>query len=303
MTRRLLAALTTTVLSATGLALVAAAPAQAQLRTGIKVVEGQVVEKEYPPIPGSYPVAPTVNWTPGGCNNAAVGNVCDTVPIEIVVPKLGPVDDFFVTIAVSWPDPTGENDIDIYLWDDEQVKKAKGSSGWTEQSRSAGSSNPEVIKQFAPTLGKYNLTVVNWVGPNLGYKVRAFITKVEFDPPFELLAPDLRPPSDSSGKNDTVAPVDYSATPPPGASGGPIAPSFGEVPIEPDASLDFGPSDFAQAIAAPPQIRTGVQANRRPPRPVPGAVAAFWLGGVPLVLTGAAVLVLARRRRESFAFA
>lgn len=303
MIRRLLALSTTAILTVAGLTL-AASPATAQLQPGMRIVEGPAVERDYPPIPGNYPVAPTVNWTPGGCNDSAIGNVCDTVPLEIVVPDLGPVDDFYVTIEVSWDNPTGENDLDIYLWDDQQTKKAAGSSGWTEQSRSAGSSNPEVIKQFSPTMGKYNLTVVNWLGPNLGYTVRAFITIAKFEEPFELLAPTFTAPTASTGSDSVPPPpFDFSAVDP--ATPGPTAPTFGELPIEPDTELDFGPSDFDSALAAPPPLIDPSRASfrDRPPRDVPGLVAAFWLGVVPTLLVGAGAAAVARRRRESFAFA
>lgn len=304
MRRRLNGLLLAMVLTALALALIGG-PAGAQPRQGLKVVDGTAAERSYPPIPGNYPVAPTVNWTPGGCNDSAIGNVCDTIPLEIVIPDLGPVDDFYVTIQVSWDDPEGLNDLDIYLWDDEQLRKSQGSTGWTRMNQAATSSNPETIKQFSPTLGKYNLTVVNWSGPNLGYTVKAFITVAEFDEPFESLAPTFTP-TDSSTPTAAPAPpppFDFSAVDP--VTPGPAAPTFGELPVQPDAELDFGPSDFEQNLAAPPPLidTSGVAFRDRPPRAVPGIVAAFWLGVVPTLLVVASAVLLARRRRDSFAYA
>lgn len=304
MTRRWKALATSALLVALALT-AAAAPSGAQPREGLTVVEGQTAQGDYPPIPGNYPVAPTVNWTPGGCNDSAIGNVCDTVPLEIVVPDLGPVDDFYVTIEVSWDDPEGLNDLDIYLWDDTQIQASQGDDtpSWTRMNQSATSANPETIRQFSPTLGTYNLTIVNWSGPNLGYTVKAFITVAEFDEPFELLAPNFTAPTESATP-DSVPPPPFDFSAVDQVQPGPVAPTFGEIPVQPDTELDFGPSDFERNLAAPPPLIGGTPASSlRPPREVPGLVAAFWLGGVPTLLVGACAVLLARRRRDAFSYA
>ena len=283
-----------------------ATPSPAMEHDPIRISEGKVVEREYPAIPGAFPVAPDVNWTPGGCSDPTAGGTqCDTIPLEVVVPNLGPVDDFYVTIELSWEDPEGLADLDLYLWDDKQTQASQGDTtpSWTKLNQSASTANPEILKQFDPRLGKYNITVLNWAGPNTGYKLKVFITIAEFEEPFELLAPNFTTPEDTSDGSEAVQPFDYSAVDPATPSA-PIAPTFGELPVQPDTSLDFGPSDFDQAIAAPPRPFTpSSRLNQRPPRPVPGAVAAFWFGAVPLVLVGGAVLLLSRRRRDAFAYA
>lgn len=298
MTRRILVGL----VGLLAVSAASAAPAGATLRPGIKIVEGTKTTATHPPIPGNYPVAPTVNWTPAGCNATAAA-VCDTIPIEILTPQLGPADDFYVSIEVKWNDPQGVNDIDLYMWDDQQIKTRNGTTGWTEVNRAATSANPEVIKMFSPGLGKYNLTVVNFRGPNLGYTVTGSLTVARFEQPFESLAPGFSVTTGPSDP-DSFTPFDYSATPPPGAiTGAPMPPAFAEIALTPDSSFDFGESNFDQALAAPPQLQTGIRLQRRPPQPVPGAIAVFWFGLVPLGLVGAGAWLLATRRRSSMALA
>lgn len=279
-------------------------PASARSQQLVRITEGVTIERSYGPIPGNFPTAPTLNWTPPGCADGATGSAtCDLIPLDIVVPKLGPVDDFFVTLEISWDDPAHANDIDIYLWDNEQVKRSQGSTGYTRLTYAATSNNPERIKLFVPTMGRYNLTVVNFAGPNVGYKFKASMTVIAFNAPFESLAPDFRPPSESSvtPEQDAVAPFDYS-TPPSDGGSGPAAPAFGEIAVLPDADLDFGPSDFDGALAAPPPLSTGIRSELRPPRPVAGVIAFFWLGVVPAVLTGAGAAFVLRRRTAAFGF-
>lgn len=298
--RILLATLTIAALALPGAGL----PVAADEHPAIVVEFGKPVTKTYDTIPGNFPAAPNVNPWPVECANEFAA-VCDNVPITVIPPgDLGESDVYFLSLEVSWDDPEGLNDLDIYLWDDRQIEAEAGdaSPSYTELNRSASSDNPESIKQLVGSLNKVNLTIVNWAGPNLGYTLEASLSIVEFDPPFESLAPTFSPagPSDDGG-DFAVTPFDFSTSPAPGIDA-PVAPTFGEVPVQPDSELDFGPSDFDSALARPPAV-TGTPASRlRPPRDVPGIVAAFWLGLVPLVLVGGAGLLIARRR-QSFAVA
>lgn len=283
--------------------------ARASTQPALDVGLGQTASKSYPPIPGQFPggVTGDVTLYPDDCAATGTAAVCDTVPINLVNLDLDPAETYLLKLEVSWNDDEGLNDIDVYLYDDRQVETEAGDSNpyYTELNNSATSDNPEKMNQFGSAIRKLNLVVVNFSGPNLGYTVKATLVKNTFEKPFELLAPEFSPSGPSGGGDGfSSSPFDYSATPAPSPSGsGPSAPTFGELAVEPDTSLDFGPSDFEQAIAAPPAIRTGAQATRRPPRPVPGAVAAFWLGAVPLALVAALAVWVARRRRDNFALA
>lgn len=274
------------------------------------VIEGtKATTKSYGPIPGSFPGSPDVQVYPDDCAGATPGIqvFCDNIPLRIVPPAgLGEVDNYFLTVTVSWDDPEGLDDVDIYLFDNRQIETEAGdpSPYYKQLNRSATSANPEVIKQLGGSLLDLNLVVLNWAGPNLGYTVTASITVVKFDPPFESLAPNFSPSSPGGSDSSFATPFDYSATPPPGSSSfSPAAPLFPEIPITPDTSFDFGASDFEQSIAAPPQIQTGLRLQRRPPQPVPGLVTAFWFGLVPVALLAGGWFLLMRRRRDSMAFA
>ena len=304
--RRPASLLTSLLIVATALATAATSPASADGHPLLTVRAGEVVTEEYDSIPGNFPIAPDVNPWPNECANE-FRLVCDSIPLDVELPRdLGANDVVFLTVQLDWLDAEeGTNDLDLYLWDDRQIERNAGEEDpvYTEINRSTTAGGPEEIKQIFPDLGRYNLTIVNWSGPSLGYTVKAFLTVAEFEAPFELLAPEFGPPAEEQPEEDVVVPFDYSATPP-SNTGGPMTPTFGELPVQPDASLDFGPSDFDQAIAAPPRPFTpSSRLSQRPPRPVPGAVAAFWFGAVPLVLVGAAVLLVARRRRDAFAYA
>src|SRR5687768_7904307 len=100
----------------------------AATQPGITVTKGQTTEAEYGPIPGNMPAAPDVNWTPSGCDTAAPGGAqCDRIPVKIPIPPdIDAADDYYVEIAISWDDPEGLNDLDIYFWDNQQLQRDNG---------------------------------------------------------------------------------------------------------------------------------------------------------------------------------
>lgn len=277
-----------------------ASPAGAAGQDPVRVVEGQDVEREYGPIPGNWPAAPTLKWLPPSCGDGGAGSAtCDNIPIEVVRPEIGELDDWFMVLEIAF-EPADAGDLDIYLWDDAQ------NGSYIEVSRSAGSGNPEVIKTFTPELGKYNLTVVNWAGPNTGYTLKAYLVVAEFTPPFEVLAPEFTPSDGGSGFGDGSAwspsPIDYSAVPDDlgPASGGP---QFGEIAIHTDDDFaEFGESDFDREISAP-AIPAGTRRSLPAPSDVPGLVAFFWLGLVPLILLLLGAFLIRRRSQASMSFA
>ena len=290
--------------------------ASAFLRPGLEISREKPAEGEYPPIAGQYQGhGAGLNFTPSGCgdetNTAPAQGICDTIPLKIAVPQLEAVDEFFVTVEVSWDNPTGQTDMDMYLWDNMQIAKRQDPEAETYSELASGTSsdqNPETAKLFRPELGDYNLTVINALGVNTGYKVKVYMTVARGDEIFELLEQPAAPTLDNSGGADPP-PVDYSADTPPASAGGvssaPLAPppnALDELAILPDSDLDSGfDSTFESALTAPdPGGETAALVNERPD-PVSGLTVFLWLAIVPLAL-GAGALWFLRRRRVAFEF-
>ena len=293
---------------------VALAPvAGAFMREGIAVSREQGAEKSYPPIAGNYQ-AVAANFTPSGCgdetNTAPFQTFCDRIPLKIAVPELDAADEFFVTIELSWDNPSGQNDLDMWVWDDTQIAKREDPESGTYTELAAATSadqNPEIAKLFRPELGDYNVTVMNALGPNTGYKLKVYMTVARGDEIFELLEQPAAPTVDNSGGD--APPVDYSADAPAAGAGGvssaPFAPpqnALDELAILPDSDLDSGfDSNFESALTAPdPGGDTAALINERPD-PVSGLTVFLWLAVVPLTL-GAGALWFLRRRRVAFQF-
>ena len=100
-----------------------AKPAGANKEAALTVTSGKTVAAAYPRLVGNYVgnqqnVATPV---PTDCDNPTP--YCAWVPVTIEVPRnVGPADTVLVTLAISWDDPTGANDLDTYLYDDQQQK-------------------------------------------------------------------------------------------------------------------------------------------------------------------------------------
>ena len=287
------------------------APAQAALHPVVEPKLDAPVDRDYPPIPGQYsggqiPVYPD----PADCATAFTA-VCDTIPVKINPPDLPDTDDWTVSFAISWDDPEELNDVDFILFDNKQVA---GDGTYTLIDNSgASSANPEKIAMFEPELVDYNLVVINFSGVNLGYHLRAEMLNVAFTGAFELLAPSFRfrnsgdndedvVVEDLSGEEEAAAPFDFSAVPE-NTPGAPIAPTFGEVAAVADPAFEqFPPTDFTEELKAPQVPRVGA-ADLPPLKDVSAAVAAFWLGAVPIALLAGLAVLLLRRSRTSFALA
>jgi hypothetical protein len=311
-------------LAVAAVAVVLPEPASAFMREPIVLTIDGPVSKTYGPIPGNFPLTTAAIPTPSGCGNeqmtAPFQTQCDRVPIKIVPPPLAGNEDFLVTLKVTWNpkedvDGVFVNDLDLYLYDNQQIAKRTNpeSTTYTEVGESAGAVQPESIKLFSPTLGDYNLVVINWSGPNVDYTVEMSMSVEGFDTPFEDLGPRFgagrtnRPTS--SEFESFAAPVDFSAfeDAAPGVGGSDFIasapPQIGQVAALPDA-------DFA-ATAAPAfddefeAAEAALPASLLRPRqagPVSGVVVAFWLGLVPLLLLAALVVFVVRRSRKSFDF-
>jgi hypothetical protein len=225
--------------------------------------------------------------------------------MRIIPPaNLASTDDYFVSVEVAWDNPTEQDDVDAYVWDNGQIDKRTHPDddipgSFTEiNSATSAADNPEVVKLFHPDLGDYNIVVINSSGPNLGYSIKAYMTIAGGDAIFELLDPTAAvdspppPPSDS-------APIDFSADPIPTPAGPftPVAPALGEVAVLPDDELesDFSASTFEEAIA-PPERGLARFSNRRP-EPASGLAVVLSLIALPAAGGVLAAVVLRRRTR------
>lgn len=309
------------------LALSPAMPVSAldQAANAIRVTENQKVEKEFGPIAGQNPLpglpdpAPKLN-TPETCKQQSF---CDVIPLEIVLPPtLTPADEFFVTVALEWKteridgisagghdyiNPTDVNDMDLYVWDDpigEEVQPVQ---------QSATATNPEKVRIFRPTKGKYSIVVFNYIGPNTGYKLTVEYKPESIVPPFESLAPGFQPieetppapseppvepeapvemPADTSGEDFT--PVTQPPAPPAESAPAPLTP----VVIDPDPDFtNFADDAFDEQLAAPTtDVLTEKQVKAvGPPKPASTESLVFWLAIVPLLLLAGGGIWLSKK--------
>ena len=295
-----------------------------QQANAIRVTENQTVEKDYGPISGSQPLpvippdpVPKLN-TPERCRQATY---CDVIPLEVVLPPtLRPSDEFFVSVTLDWKTSTlppvsagGHdyttareiNDLDLYVWTDP--------AGAEPVQAAATDTEPESLRLFRPSKGKYSIVVFNYSGPNTGYKLTVSYKPEKIVPPFESLAPDFnpvatpaapyQPPVDLSA-GPPALPIDTSAAPttpttlpPPPQEAKPPAP-LAPVAVDPDPDFsNFNDSAFDQQLAAP---TTDVLKQKEakavgPPKPASGASLVFWLAIVPLLLMAAAGFWLSKK--------
>lgn len=328
--RRISSALAAVAVLAGAVIVLAAPPAAAFKMETFNIKEGKQAVT-HRGIPGNYPGGTAAIPTPSGCGNdtntAAFQGSCDLIPLKIVVPEgLGPTDDFFLKLVVTW-EPSEEvedvgavNDLDVYFWDNQQIAKRtnKNSTAYTRLATAATAHQPEKINLFSPNLGDYNLTIINWAGPNLSYTITAELAVEGFDAPFEDLGPSFggrtRPSKSDASSDSFIAPVDLSGddSPSSGGRGGAFsdlggvtaAPTLDEVPVLPDSdfsSVGRGAGD--SALAAPPDpLGSGRSRTASVAGPVSAVVLVFWLVVVPLVLLAGAVVLMMRRSRDAFAF-
>jgi hypothetical protein len=306
------------------LALSPAMPVSAldQAANTIRITENQKVEKEFGPIPGQNPLpglpapVPRLN-TPEQCKQQPF---CDVIPLEVALPPtLKKSDEFFVSVKVEWKTqriegvsaggneyvkPTDVNDLDVYVWDDPV--------GEEPAQQSATAKNPEDLRLFRPSKGKYSIVVFNYAGPNTGYKLSVEYKPEHIVPPFESLAPDFTPvatpsdpfvapveeseapvlPIDTSGAD--VTPTTLPPAPPAEATSAPLTP----VAIDPDPDFtNFADDAFDEQLAAPTtDVLTEKQVKAvGPPKPASASSLVFWLAIVPLLLLGVGGFWLSRK--------
>lgn len=320
---RRLAGYATTAVTLALLALSPAMPVSAldQAAHTIRVTENQTVEKEFPPLASMNPLpglpnpAPKLN-TPETCKQATW---CDVIPLEVVLPPtLKPADEFFVTVTLSWETsqvpgvdpytkPTDVNDLDLYVWNDPIAE-----TGMPAQAK-ASAAQPEQLRLFRPSKGKYSIVVFNYTGPNTGYKLKVEYKPESIEPPFELLPPEFNapvtfpapfePPAELPEAPPTL-PIDTSGVaepepvvaPPPPAETAP--PPLTPVVIDPDPDFtNFADDAFDEQLAAPTtDVLTEKQVKAvGPPKPASTSSLVFWLAIVPILLAAAAGLWLSRK--------
>jgi hypothetical protein len=319
---RRLAILATAVAVMGLLALSPARPVSAldQTAHSIRVTENETVEKDFGPLPSFNPLpglpnpAPKMN-TPDMCRQQAY---CDVIPLEVVLPPtLKPGDEFFVTVTLSWQTsqlpgvdpyskPINVNDLDLYVWNDPIAE-----DGMPAQFK-ASDVQPESLRLFRPSKGKYSIVVFNYQGPNTGYKLKVEYKPENIVPPFELLppeltAPDVMPVTETpvESPDETPAlPIDTSGfddTPPATAPPAPVEttpPPLTPVAIDPDPDFtNFADDAFDEQLAArPSDVLQEKQVKAvGPPRPASTGTLVFWLAIVPMLLVAAGGLWLSKK--------
>jgi len=302
-----------------GFAAVAVLPAPgagALVRDQLVVSADGEASATYPGIPGNNPSSQAADPTPHDCGDVTEASqftvACDVVPLKVIVPNVSDADDFVLEIELTWEPKDevegvgGVNDLDMYLYDNQQVAKRDNpqSTTYTQFGRSTNFAPPEAIRIYRPELVDYNLVINNFSGPNVSYTLKARFVIGTFEAPFEALAPNVSAPVDDSS-GEQPGPIDYSADEPTSvgfsAPPAPVAPPvLGEVAVLPDQ--DFSEFDSTSTFDA--QLREPVQAlpagsiSLRPPTPVPAPVLLFWFLLVPLAVLGPTAFFLTRRNRS-----
>jgi hypothetical protein len=323
--------------AAIGAALVWALPADARSQTGITVKKGDPTRVyAYGPIPAQDPVTPTaaVLTSPPRCADGGPRSAsCDHIPLRIEPPVAKETDEFYVDIWVSWDDPNEVNDVDFYVFDNQQILARDGdpeTTGYTEKGSGASSANPEHARLYRPTLGDYNITVNNFSGANLGYTVTVKFTFAEFHSPTELLAtttttttvPPLSDEPTSDESDDFEQELAGSPTP---SSGGPsdsgssisednstpkgVDLPMGTIGEDTDFDVFSRGSNFDNELAASAdaddlanfqRLQERAAASVKKPS---GVVLLVWFVGLPAALLAAGGSVLLKRRRTLLAVA
>ena len=282
------------------------APAEARAQSPMAIREGPEQKRTFPGIPRFLNTFSS-DLTPDQCMQF---DFCDNVPLDIYGPSLDEVDEFVVTITLSWPEAGTATNLDMVLFDDKQQTEGAETPTYTRVvDAKHKTNNPESIVVSNADLGRYNLVVMNQQGSNSSYTISAVIGEKDYGPgPFESLDP-TRPPSggDDDDEEDIALPEDTSGdTLPPDTSGfglpeGPILPDAGGAG---DQTFDeFGTPDFEGQLGGRPPMPAGaLRPTRKNVPPASAAVVLAWLGFVPLSLGAGAGFFVYRRARTSRLF-
>lgn len=310
MTDRTLRRIRLAALAATlgGALAVVALPAEAAQQETVVVSVDKPVRIEYPPIPSGAPMTAARKVDPDECRVPAT--YCDTIPFKVEIPDVPPGDDYRLSITVDWDHQGQVNNLDVFFWDNGQIKEEFGEPQPGDENYQAQDQSPytlvdegdymfpERISVTEPGLIDYNLTVLNWNAPgtgaaNLGYTIEAHIEVASFDPPFESLEPEARPTTPSGGAVfDGSGGGGGKAGAPAPSSGGGAAPLPSSAPggqsldlLDAQADVIFGGVegvDLDSRLRAP--LPNVTPARQEKPEPPSAAVLLLWL----LVVPGAA---------------
>lgn len=282
---------------------------------GLRVEENQTIAQEYQPIPVFNPAPDNPKIKPEDCKTMPY---CDVIPLEVVIPAdLASDEEFFVRVKLEWetsdipanPATGGTravNDLDLYVWDEPQ--------GDMELAMGATEEEPEELALFRPTKGRYQIVVVNYLGPNTGYRLTATYKPEPIVPPFESLEPvfELPPlPVEAPVPEPPVELPEPELAPPPDLSGLPVeappapavepapAPPLEPVAVEADPDFEnFDDSEFADALAAPAQSNVLRERKARvvaAAKPASAPSLVLWLAVLPLAVAAGGGFWLARR--------
>jgi hypothetical protein len=277
----------------------------------VTLAEGEIKELTYLPVPGNNPA--NQQRDPATCRGVVAGTggqtdpvtnlvsvpYCDTVRLVVSPPK-DPDLGYFVQIQMLWETRTeqevptqGEmtdNDMDLFVYK-VPYDTAKKDDENMETSGATGA-QPETAYTSGPIV---DLTIVNFLGVNTGYKLKfTYVTDEEVHP-FESLAEEFRPSEEFvAPAEEVVVPSVFSA---PAALAGPIdiSPGLGLVGVDDPFGL-AAPVSEASGTRALELIKPEA-AVAGPPRPVSTGTALLWLALVPGALFGSVAYFLMRRRR------
>ncbi len=234
---------------------------------------GDSFEKSYPPIPGMFPNAVTYVTVP----QCEMSDACDLISIDLL-----PDSEFGhrTFIELHWPDPSGTNDLDLYLWDEDG----------TRVDVAATADNPELLggETGMPDMepGRYLIGVVNFAGVNSGYTLKGAMVHEEINV-FRGEEPPAAP---------TRAPArETPAEPPAPEVETPRAIEPAEAAVAPE-EIPLPGADGDAATWAMDALPAGMQSQ-----PAEGGMSLssiVFLGLTILVAAGGAAAVVLRIRRE-----
>lgn len=246
-----------------------AGPALAIYVGSITLRNGESFEREFPPIAGMAPSLfhPTLQE----CRDSQACHVIELTLAHEEAPRT------VLSIELDWNDPSGLNDLDLYLWND----------AGEEVATSLTVDRPEVTGAADIEPGRYWIGVINWAGTNTGYTLSGSLRRQVID---VYTAPE--PAAAVAPPNETG---DEVAEPAPQAAAQP----------EPDAAPAVEPERIATPGSDGPSTEYAVGQLAASQRAEP-------LGGGPSILTlvlwgltgaigAAGVLVVAGRIRREVA--
>ena len=256
--------------------------------------------------------------TPDEC---ALVPSCTMVPLEITpLPERGEDEDWVVRLDVAWDAENietpnnlagsqGSSDLDVYmyhwgpLFDDEGEPEMNDdgtqAEGYIETGRSASGENPEIFKLFRPVETEYWLVVQNFLGVNEGFDLNFSFTDTSFGGigDFGIGSTSTGPATPAPSDGDRLSFGDQPARP----FAAPVTPA----PPTPAATAyeddDFGfasslRDDLLAADEGPVRGSLFAEDDLAPPADVGTSTLLLWLGLFPLLLVGAAIAFLVRRR-------